>query len=166
MWFQGFVLTATPGKLGEFSHSSCIRAWLPASPLLHVFFAERLCDVAAVVIWLALLVPGQLQRRFWLLNIFSVSLIGFGVVLACVLCYWFWSRRSRWLQHLPSSRMIRACLPATVVSFYFWGLEAMLLWLLVRIISPADALNIGQAIGIYLLSGTAGMALYFQADLV
>jgi len=34
----------------------------------------------------------------------------------------------------------------------------MLLWLLVQAISPATPISAGQAISIYLLSGTAGMA--------
>ncbi len=34
----------------------------------------------------------------------------------------------------------------------------MLLWILVQAISPTVAIDVGQAISIYLLSGTAGMA--------
>ena len=160
VWFQGFALTATPGKLGELSRVQQLHQQLgyPRSPLLHAFLAERLCDAAAVVIWLALLVPGQLQQRLGPLNPAAAGIGGFGVVLALALGCWLWIRRSRWRQHLPSGRLARACLPASGVSLGIWGMEAMILWLLVQAISPAATVSTGQAISVYLLSGTAGMA--------
>jgi HAD superfamily hydrolase (TIGR01490 family) len=153
MWFQGFALTATPGKVGELSRVHQLHRQLgyPRLALLHAFFSERLCDAAAVVIWLGLLVPGQLQQRFapWApaiagLGALSLLLAGLGL--------------HHWRHHLPSRRLARACLPATGVSLGIWGLEAMILWLLVQAISPAHSITPGQAISIYLLSGTAGMA--------
>ncbi|MFM2173231.1 MAG: hypothetical protein RLZZ54_1158 [Cyanobacteriota bacterium] len=160
VWFQGFALTATPGKLGELSRVQQLHQQLgyPRSPLLHAFLAERLCDAAAVVIWLALLVPGQLQQRLGPLTSTAVALIGLAALLALALGRWLWSRRSHWRQHLPSGRLACACLPASGVSLGIWGLEAMILWLLVQAISPAATVNAGQAISVYLLSGTAGMA--------
>ena len=99
VWFQGFALTATPGKLGELSRIQQLHQQLgyPRSPLLHAFLAERLCDAAAVVLWLALLVPGQLQQRLGPLNSTAVALIGLATLLA--LGRWVWIRRSRWRQH-------------------------------------------------------------------
>jgi len=160
VWFQGFALTATPGKLGELSRVQKLHQQLgyPRSPLLHAFLAERICDAAAVVIWLALLVPGQLQQRLGPLTSTAVALIGLAALLALALGRWLWSRRSHWRQHLPSGRLARACLPASGVSLGIWGLEAMILRLLVQAISPVATVNAGQAISIYLLSGTAGMA--------
>jgi HAD superfamily hydrolase (TIGR01490 family) len=160
VWFQGFALTATPGKLGELSRVQQLhqQRGYPRSPLLHTFLAERLCDAAAVVIWLALLVPGQLQQRLGPLTSTAVALIGLAALLALALGRWLWSRRSHWRRHLPSGRLARACLPASGVSLGIWGLEAMILWLLVQAISPAATVSTGQAISIYLLSGTAGMA--------
>jgi len=160
VWFQGFALTATPGKLGELSRVQQLHQQLayPRTSLLHTFLAERLCDAAAVVIWLALLVPGQLQQRLGPLTSTAVGLIGLAALVALALGRWLWSRRSRWRQHLPSGRLARACLPASGISLGIWGLEAMILWLLVQAISPAAAVSTGQAISIYLLSGTAGMA--------
>ena len=160
VWFQGFALTATPGKLGELSRVQQLHQQLgyPRTPVLHAFLAERLCDAAAVVIWLALLVPGQLQQRLGPLTSTAVTLIGLAALLALALGRWLWSRRSHWRQHLPSGRLARACLPASGVSLGIWGLEAMIVWLLVQAISPAATVNAGRAISIYLLSGTAGMA--------
>ena len=97
MWFEGFALTATPGKLGELSRVQQLHQQLgyPRQPLLHAFLAERLCDATAVVIWLALLVPGQLQERIggWS----SATALGLGSL-------------TRWRRVLLSSRDERYCL--------------------------------------------------------
>ena len=161
VWFQGFALTATPGKLGELTRVQQLHQQLgyPRTRLFHAFLAERLCDAAAVVIWLVLLVPGQLQERLGGWNPpTTLGMIALGLLLAAAVGRWLWSRRSRWLQHLPSRRLARACLPATGVSLGIWGLESMILWLLVQAISPAASINASTAISVYLLSGTAGMA--------
>ena len=130
----------------------------PRQPLLHAFLAERLCDAAAVVVWLALLVPGQLLQRLGPPAPIALGISGLAVVLTLALGRWFWRQRSRWQHHLPSGRLARACLPASGLSLGIWGLEAMILWLLVQAISPNAAFTAGQAISTYLLSGTAGMA--------
>jgi hypothetical protein len=52
--------------------------------------------------------------------------------------------------------MARACLPALVLSLLFWAVEGMILWLLVMVLSPTSISPL-QGIGIYLLSGTAGL---------
>jgi glycosyltransferase 2 family protein len=162
VWFQGFALTATPGKLGELTRVQQLHQQLgyPRTPLLHTFLAERLCDAAAVVVWLALLVPGQLQQRLggWNRATTTVGVIGLGLLLAAAMVRWLWNRRSRWRHHLPSGSMARACLPASAISMGIWGAESMLLGLLVQAISPAAGISAGDAISIYLLSGTAGMA--------
>lgn len=160
VWLQGFALTATPGKMGELARVQQLHRQLgyPRMPLVHAFLAERLCDVTAVVIWLTLLVPAQLQQRLGPWNPPSLgiaSLFGLvGVALGC----WLWSRRGHWRKHLPSGHLAQACLPGSGLSLGIWGLEAMLLWLLVQAMSPATPISAGQAISIYLLSGTAGMA--------
>jgi len=160
LWFQGFALTATPGKLGELARVQQLHQQLgyPRSPLLQAFLAERLCDVAAVVIWLAFLVPGQWQERLSRWKPEASWIVGLALLLAGILILRLWRQRSRWRHHLPSRRLGRACLPATAVSLAIWGLEAMILLLLVQAIEPSVSINPGQAISIYLLSGTAGMA--------
>ncbi|WP_413324266.1 HAD-IB family hydrolase [Synechococcus sp. MIT S9503] len=161
VWFQGFALTATPGKLGELTRVQQLHQHLgyPRAPLLHAFLAERLCDAVAVLIWLVLLVPGQLQERIggWS----SATALGLGslmLLLVAALGRLLWSRRSRWRHYLPSARLYRACLPASGLSLGLWAAEAMILWLLVQAISPTATISAGAAISIYLLSGTAGMA--------
>ena len=131
----------------------------PRTPLLHAFLAERLCDGVAVVAWLALLVPGQLRQHIGPWNPATLGIGGsLALLLALALFRWLWTSRSHWRQHLPSAHLARACLPASGVSLGIWGVEAMILLLLVQAISPAATLSPGQAISIYLLSGTAGMA--------
>jgi glycosyltransferase 2 family protein len=130
----------------------------PRQPLLHAFLAERLCDAAAVVAWLAVLLPGQLLQRLGPPGAFTLGISALAALLGLGASIWIWRHRSRWQHHLPSGRLARACLPASALSLVIWGLEAMILWLLVQAISPTAAFNTGQAISTYLLSGTAGMA--------
>ena len=63
-WFAGFALTATPGKLGELSRVTSLHQQLgyPRAPLLHVFVAERLCDLMAVGLWLLVLVALAIHK--------------------------------------------------------------------------------------------------------
>lgn len=160
VWFQGFALTATPGKVGELARVQQLHQQLgyPRTPLVHAFLAERLCDAAAVVIWLTLLVPAQLQQRLSQWSPTSLGITSLIGLMGGSLSWWLWSQRDWWRKHLPSGRLARACIPGTGVSLGIWGLESMLLWLLVQAISPATPISPGQAIGTYLLSGTAGMA--------
>jgi hypothetical protein len=160
VWFQGFALTATPGKLGELARVQQLHRQLgyPRQPLLHAFLAERLCDAAAVVTWLAVLVPGQLLQRLSPPAASTLGISALAALLGLGASIWIWRHRTRWQHHLPSGRLAQACLPASALSLVIWGLEAMILWLLVQAISPTAAFNTGQAISIYLLSGTAGMA--------
>jgi len=158
IWFQGFALTATPGKVGELTRIHQLHKHLgyPREPLLHAFLAERCCDVAAVCVWLAVLVPQQLRQRFAHSDqsIIVWASLGLLVFLALgALAY-----RKRWTKHLPKGRLAKACLPASYVSLGLWGSEAMILWILVQALSPSAIITPWQAISIYLLSGTAGMA--------
>jgi uncharacterized membrane protein YbhN (UPF0104 family) len=162
-WFRGFALTATPAKVGELSRLQLLHEQLgyPRLPLVHVFVAERCADVIAVA--LLLLTPAQVLGRLpalsspWLLGI--ALLAGSAVVLASR------PRPRRWLAgrwkhgryRLPSGKLARAMVPAALISVLVWANEALVLWLLVRLLAPA-AISIPAAMAIYLLSGTAGMA--------
>jgi len=156
-WFAGFALTATPGKLGELSRVTSLHQQLgyPRAPLLHVFVAERLCDLMAVGLWLLVLVPPSMGSLASLLSSWhALAAIPAGLL---ILLIGGLSCRHRWRHHLPSGAMARACLPATGVSLGIWGCESMILWLLVQALSPAHSINLSTAIVTYLLSGTAGM---------
>ncbi len=164
-WFRGFALTATPAKVGELSRVQLLHEQLgyPRLPLVHVFVAERCADAAAVALLLLVLTPAQVLGRLPTLSspfLFAMALV---VVLAGVLASstrprrWLAGRWQHWRHHLPSGELARAMGPAALISVLVWANEALVLWLLVRLLAPA-AITIQAAMAIYLLSGTAGMA--------
>ena len=164
-WFRGFALTATPAKLGELSRVQLLHGQLgyPRLSLVHVFVAERCADAAAVALLLLVLTPAQLLGRLPELSsplLFAMALV---VVLAGVLASstrprrWLAGLWQHWRHHLPSGDLARAMVPAAFISVLVWANEALVLWLLVRLLAPA-AITIPAAMAIYLLSGTAGMA--------
>jgi len=71
--------------------------------------------------------------------------------------HWLQTRWQHWRHHLPSGALARATVPAALISVLVWANEALVLWLLVRLLAPAP-ITIPASIAIYLLSGTAGMA--------
>jgi len=165
VWFRGFALTATPAKVGELSRVQLLHEQLcyPRLPLVHVFVAERCADVAAVAVLLLVLTPAQMLGRLPSVST-SLLLVLLLVAMAVVL----FARRPaprRWIKgkwqhrrhHLPSGALARATVPAALISVLVWANEALVLWLLVRLLSPVS-ISIPAAIAIYLLSGTAGMA--------
>jgi uncharacterized membrane protein YbhN (UPF0104 family) len=164
-WFRGFALTATPAKVGELSRVQLLHEQLgyPRLPLVHVFIAERCADVVAVALLLLVLTPSQVLGRLpalsslWLLSLALV--VGAAVVLASRPGprRWLDRRWQHWRHHRPSGTLARAMVPAALISVLVWANEALVLWLLVRLLAPA-AITIPAAVAIYLLSGTAGMA--------
>ena len=166
-WFRGFALTATPAKLGELSRVQLLHEQLgyPRLPMVHVFVAERCADGAAVAALLLLLAPGQLASRLPAVSL-SWPLVVAALLAAWAVLWaanraemdrWFAGRLRSWSHHLPSGALARATVPAALISVLVWANEALVLWLLVRLLAPA-AISIPAAIAIYLLSGTAGMA--------
>lgn len=174
-WFRGFALTATPGKLGELARVQALheRLGYPRTPLIHVFFAERTADVVGVISLLLVLAPAQLLGRLpplaEVLARPSSALVAAALVVAAgaILLGAFLQQprtrtflvrwRSRWRHRLPDSALVKALIPASGVSLLVWSTEPMLLFLLTHCLSPGH-LGVSQAITIYLLSGTAGMA--------
>ncbi|QNJ12252.1 lysylphosphatidylglycerol synthase transmembrane domain-containing protein [Synechococcus sp. M16.1] len=166
-WFRGFALTATPAKVGELSRVQLLHKQLgyPRLPLVHVFVAERCADAAAVGLLLLLLIPNQLLGSIPSLS--STWLLAVAVAVVAASALLLASRRScrRWMQnqwhrfrhHFPSGALAQGLLPATLISVVVWANEALVLWLLVRLLAPAP-ITIPAAITIYLVSGTAGMA--------
>jgi len=167
-WFRGFALTATPGKLGELSRVQALHDVLgyPRAPLIHVFFAERLADVVGVFTLLLLLAPALLQSRLPNLGGAPLAqrplLIAAAALLAAALLglgarHRIRSWGNRWRHRLPDPALVRALVTASSISLLVWSTEPMLLFLLCHILSPSH-ISAPQAITIYLLSGTAGMA--------
>jgi HAD superfamily phosphoserine phosphatase-like hydrolase len=164
-WFRGFALTATPAKLGELSRVQLLHEQLgyPRLPLVHVFVAERFADAAAVALLLLVLTPAQVLGRLpalsgpWLLAMALVVVMAVLVVSSPRSRRWLDGRWQHWRHHLPSGALARATIPAALISVLVWANEALVLWLLVRLLAPV-AITIPAAVAIYLLSGTAGMA--------
>ena len=164
-WFRGFALTATPAKVGELSRVQLLYEQLgyPRLPLVHVFVAERCADVAAVAFLLLVLIPNKLLGKVpplsgpWLLTICLAVMLGVVLSSRPTFRHWFRNYWQHWQHHLPSGALARATLPASLISVLVWANEALVLWLLVRLLAPT-AISIPAAITIYLLSGTAGMA--------
>ena len=164
-WFRGFALTATPAKVGELSRVQLLHEQLgyPRLPLVHVFVAERCADAAAVGLLLLVLIPNQLLGGIPLLS--STWLLAMSLVAACALLLTGRRACRRWLQnqwhsfrhYFPSGALAQKLLPASLISVLVWANEALVLWLLVRLLAPAP-ITIPAAITIYLLSGTAGIA--------
>ena len=167
-WFQGFALTATPGKFGELNRVQQLHHKLgyPRLPLVHTFVAERLCDGAAVLIWLAVLLPSSLLNLKASIIDFTSSasvliFTGMSLFIGCIIArrklhsilHMIWARYGH---HFPKGAISQACVPATGVSLAFWATEGLILWLLVLLLSPTSISPL-TSIGIYLFSGTAGL---------
>ena len=163
-WFRGFALTATPAKVGELSRVQLLHEQLgyPRLPLVHVFFAERCADAAAVVLLVLVLIPNQLFGRISSLSGMWLLVIGLVAAFALLIASrpnsrrWFQNQWHRFRHHFPSGALAQGLLPASLISVLVWANEALVLWLLVRLLAPAP-ITIPSAITIYLLSGTAGM---------
>lgn len=178
-WFQGFALTATPAKLGELARVHTLHQQLgyPRAPLLQVFVLERLLDILAVLLWLAVLAPQILngllrptklpgvlnpmtaQQALIPPQLLLALSLGLGLA-AWLLRSQLFSRLRHWrqrLRHWPIRRILPACVAAAAVSLLIWGAEPLILWLLVQALAP-QAISLAQAIATYLISGSAGMA--------
>lgn len=165
VWFRGFALTATPAKVGELSRVQLLHAHLgyPRVPLVHVFVAERCADIAAVALLLLLFAPTLVLGRLPQPSTASLVLAALGAAAAALVARAIGLRRRvsrlwrRWRHHLPSGALAQATPLAALISLLVWANEALVLWLLVRLLAPAG-ITIPAALAIYLISGTAGMA--------
>lgn len=165
VWFRGFALTATPAKVGELSRVHLLHAHLgyPRVPLVHVFVAERCADIVAVALLLMLFAPALVLGRLPQPSTASLVLAALGAAAAALVARAIGLRRRisrlwrRWRHHLPSGALAQATPLAALISLLVWANEALVLWLLVRLLAPAG-ITIPAALAIYLISGTAGMA--------
>ena len=123
---------------------------------------ERIFDFVSVTIWIVLLSPKILfikiedfNYQILLFAIFTISLF-----LVIFLIKKFFIKIKVKLKLLfpnfKSKKIIKLTLIGILISFFFWGIEALILWILVFVLSPIN-INIGRAIYIYLISGIAGI---------
>ena len=162
-WFRGFSLTATPAKLGEITRVHQLNKYLgyPKKNLLSVFFLERIFDLISVMIWILLLSPEIFFTRIIDLN-YRMIFIFFLIILLIIYVFIIKFKKKIYLKinslfpNFSSFEIIKIAFLGIFVSMIFWGIEAMILWLLVFTLSP-QTISIGTAIYIYLISGIAGI---------
>lgn len=177
-WFRGFALTATPAKLGELSRVHALHRDLgyPRLPLLQVFLIERLLDAGAVLLLLAWLTPATIgplraQLKPSLSSMPGLPLAAAAAALLAAGSLLLLGRRASLRPGLSSrlrhgilrlrqaggQHLVPALIPAAAVSLLIWSTEPLLLWLLIRALSP-QWLSVQAALATYLISGMAGMA--------
>jgi uncharacterized membrane protein YbhN (UPF0104 family) len=91
VFLSGFVLTVTPGKLGEVFKSAVLARThgVPTERTAPIIVAERLTDVVAIVLWVALGSAGFRGGVYWA----ACGTAAVGVGLALIL----WQAPMRWL---------------------------------------------------------------------
>ena len=162
-WFRGFALTASPGKIGEISRIRTTSKELGYSQkiLLIAFFFERFLDAIAVLIWTLVLMPELILEKLFDLysNNFILLILFITVVIFLYLFKKLKTILKKWVfitGYLSKKQIIVLFIKTLSTSICFWGIEAMILWLLVYILST-DSISQANAIKIYLFSGLAGV---------
>lgn len=163
-WFRGFALTASPGKIGEISRIRTTSKELGYSQkiLLLAFFFERFLDALAVLIWTLFLIPELILEK--LINLYSNSFVVLIVFFTVVIFIYLFKKletifKKKWVLisgYLSKKQIILLFIKTLSTSVCFWGIEAMILWLLVYVLST-DSISLANAIKIYLFSGLAGV---------
>lgn len=163
-WFCGFALTATPAKIGEVSRVHQLNKYLgyPKDILLLIFFVERFFDFFSILIWLLVLSP-----NFFIVNyqkLFSSNYFGFLITIFLIIAILLFKKFSKFLRikwvffksKLHKKRIFKTIFFSTLTSIYFWGIEALILWLLVYVLSP-NTITPSIALCIYFISGMLGV---------
>ena len=165
-WFSGFSLTATPGKLGEISRVQLMGKYLnyPKKKLLPIFFIERFFDFISVSIWIFILSPNLIIFNFK--NLVTSSFFLFFLTITLVFLILLVNKYSDFLKNkfqnlnfnlnLSKINLIKTSIYSIFTTIYFWGIEALILWLLVYLLSP-NSISISSAIYIYFISGILGV---------
>ncbi len=162
-WFRGFALTATPAKLGEITRVHQLNKYLgyPRKILLTIFFLERIFDFISVIIWITLLSPNIFFREIKDFN-FQILLFAICTISLFIVIFYkkfFLTIKAKLISIFPnlnSRKIIKVTFLGILISLFFWGIEALILWILVFVLAPIN-INIGRAIYIYLISGIAGI---------
>ena len=163
-WFSGFSLTATPGKIGEISRVHQLNKYLgyPKDILIPIFFVERFFDFFSVLIWLLILSPNFIFVNYEKLinsNYFLILITFLFVVALFLLRKILKFSKRTWTDlksNISKKRILKTIIFSTLTSMYFWGIEAIVLWLLVYVLSN-NTISISSAICIYFISGILGV---------
>lgn len=155
VFLSGFVLTVTPGKVGEVFKSAVLARThgVPAERTAPIVVAERLTDVIAIVCWVAVGSAGFRGGWFW------AGLGGLAVALGLLAILWeapvrrlleslARGRGARWVPKLAraydSLRVVAspsALAWPVLLSIVGWGLEGLALHLLLAGFERAPALS-------------------------
>ena len=169
-WFSGFSLTATPGKIGEISRIQLLNKYLgyPIKKLFPVFFIERFFDLLSVLIWLCILSPNFIYVKYkQLINLFLFIRFGNLIFIICMiliiliflkkfLFQFFTKYWNNFKKYIPKKRPLRTIIFSLFTSIYLWGIEALILWVIVYVISPTS-ITLSDSIIIYFISGMLGV---------
>lgn len=182
-FLAGFVMTVTPGKVGEVVKSVLLRQsdGIAVARTAPVVLAERLTDLIALIVLAAL---GVGTYRYGVTALIAVS----ALVLAGLLVL-SWERGMRtaigWLRRLPGGARIepklreaydttrallalRPLLVTTGVSVLAWGLEAVAFVLIVKGFGSVDpGLNAGFGAGgfVYAITTIVGAVSFLPGGL-
>jgi glycosyltransferase 2 family protein len=169
IYFAGFSLTATPGKIGELARSVWLKPYgIPASHSIAVSFAERVLDLLIILLlalmglanfpqWRGFLLAGLIGGVLALLTFYNLNfaLLWHGALV----------RRPGTLRHFVLIldgliEKIRICLTPSRIAigigmgFVAWGAEAVAFGLLLHVLdSPVPFLG---AVAIYSVSMLVG----------
>jgi glycosyltransferase 2 family protein len=148
VFLSGFVLTITPGKVGEVFKSAVLAKThgVPVERTATIVIADRLTDVIGIV--LLILLGGATFPAGLPWAVAGVSAVAVGLLLilwqppARRFCDWLEGRRGKLAVFVPKVRhaldslrvLARpSALPIpTLLSFVGWGAEGTALWLLLR----------------------------------
>lgn len=155
VFLSGFVLTVTPGKVGEVFKSAVLARThgVPAERTAPIVVAERLTDVIAIVCWVAMGSVGFSGGWYW------AGLGGLAVAVGLLAILWqapvrallarlSRGRGARWVPKLAraydSLRVVAspsALVWPVLLSVVGWGLEGLALHLLLAGFERAPALS-------------------------
>lgn len=169
IYFSGFALTTTPGKIGELLRSTLLERYnVPYSRSISALISERLCDVAALLLigLSGVAIYPAVKPIAW------VFLCGFFLLICFMLNTAWQERMNKWLDHKPNKfsnvarRIIntiyaaRPCYRMKVlsialpVSIAAWMAEAIAFHLLLELMHVP--LSFKTSISIYALSIVVG----------
>ena len=172
IYFSGFALTTTPGKVGETVRSLYLFPLGIAYPVsLAAFFSERLLDVFAVMMLSMLAISSVISVKFWYLSVVFLFLIVFLFIRSGYLNQLLKSMGKKRpillasefqksVRHFLRNNSLFVAFP---LSLSAWLCQGIILVLIVHVFNPE--LDVSLLIGIYCLSILVGAASFIPGGL-